>query len=174
MKICKQILSLVIAGLVLTSCSGTTSSEASYPENPDDVRRDRGGKLSGDDGLVLLGGSSDEDSGQAGGAGIGVNAFLWRASLDTVAFMPLKSADPFGGVISTEWYENPEAPGERFKLDVVIMDTRLRSDAVRISAFKQVLKEGKWRDAKLDPEFSRKLEDKILTRARELRLAQRR
>ena len=97
---------------------------------------------------------------------------MWRASLDTVAFMPLASADPFGGVILTDWYTPPEAEDERFKLNVFIMTRELRSDGVRVKAFKQVLKNDNWVDAEMSGETARKLEDTILTRARQLRVAQ--
>lgn len=69
---------------------------------------------------------------------IGVNGFLWRASLDTLAFMPLASADPYGGVIVTDWYVNPEKSDERFKATVYILDTRLRADGLNVTIFKQV------------------------------------
>ncbi len=55
----------------------------------------------GPGGLSLFGG--DEDQPQTGGSQIGVNSYLWRATLDTISFMPLASADPFGGVIITDW-----------------------------------------------------------------------
>jgi len=118
----------------------------------------------------LFGGSSDKS---AGGAGIGVNSFLWSAALNTISFMPVASADPFGGVILTDWYENPETPGERFKLNVYILDRQLRADGVRVSVFKQKLdSKGLWRDDKVPDKMSDNIENIILTRARELRVAQ--
>lgn len=115
-------------------------------------------------------GDKDEDS--AGAAGIGVNSFLWRASLDTVSFMPLASADPFGGVILTDWYENPDTPGERFKLNVTILDRQLRADGVRVAVFKQTKDKSGWRDAAIPKDMAVSIENAILTRARELRVAQ--
>ena len=105
-------------------------------------------------------------------AGIGVNGFLWRASLDTLSFMPLASADPFGGVIITDWYVNPEKPDERFKATVYILDTRLRADGLSVSVFKQVKSaSGDWVNATLSAQTDVDVENAILTKARQLRLA---
>ncbi len=110
---------------------------------------------------------------QGGGAGIGVNAFLWRASLDTFAFLPPFSADPLGGVIIYDWYAPPETPGERLKVTVYILDTRLRADAVQVRVFRQVLGAGgNWTEAPVEQGTNAALEDAILTRARQLRIAQ--
>jgi len=105
--------------------------------------------------------------------GIGVNGFLWRASLDTLSFMPLSEVDPFGGVIITDWYSNPQMPQERFKLTVYILDTRLRADAVAVNVFRQVRSDaGEWMDAQASTETAYDIENAILTRARQLRIAQ--
>ena len=104
-------------------------------------------------------------------AQIGVNGYLWRASLDTLAFMPLASADPYGGVIITDWYASPEVPDERFKATVYILDTRLRADGLNVTLFKQVAANGAWVDAAPSPQTETDLENAILTRARQLRLA---
>lgn len=102
---------------------------------------------------------------------IGVNSFLWRATLDTVNFMPLASADPFGGVIITDWYSSPQTPTERFKLTVYILDTRLRADGLKVNVFRQTNANGAWTDASSDPQTGIDIEDAILTRARQLRIA---
>jgi hypothetical protein len=126
--------------------------------------------LFGDEGLVLIG--PDRPDGDLGGSPIAVNAYLWRASLDTLSFMPLNSADPFGGVIITDWHAPLESPGERFKVTAYILGRQLRADGVRIAVFREVQDEtGTWRTATVAPETARKLEDSILTRARELRVA---
>jgi hypothetical protein len=105
-------------------------------------------------------------------AAIGVNAYLWRASLDTLAFMPLSSADPYGGVIITDWYANPEKPDERFKATVYILDTRLRADGLNVTIFKQVRSAaGGWQDAATASQTETDIENAILTRARQLRLS---
>ena len=105
------------------------------------------------------------------GAGIGVNAFLWRASLDTISFMPITTADAFGGTIITDWYQLPETPNERYKVNVFILDRTLRADGVKVSLFKQTRdSSGGWADVKVDPRMAADLENSILTRARQLRV----
>ena len=102
---------------------------------------------------------------------IGVNTFLWRAAVDTVSFAPLLQANPNSGVIITDWYTNPRAPGERVKLTVSILDQDLRADALRVAASRQVNQNGVWADAPVTAATVQKLEDIILTRARDLRRA---
>lgn len=100
---------------------------------------------------------------------IGVNSYLWRASLDTLSFMPLVQADSSGGVIVTDWYTNPSNPGERVKVSVTILDQDLRADALRIAASREVAQGGYWVAAPVQAATVQKLEDVILTRARDLR-----
>lgn len=102
---------------------------------------------------------------------MGVNSYLWRASLETLNFMPLDQVDPFGGVIITDWYSNPEAPNERFKANVYILDTNLRADALKTAIFKQVRSGSAWTDSSMDADTGRLIENAILTRARELYIA---
>jgi hypothetical protein len=105
-------------------------------------------------------------------AQIGVNGYLWRATLDTLKFMPLASADPYGGVIITDWYANPEAPNERLKITVYILDARLRADGLNVAVFKQNKNAaGEWIDAPSATQTETDLENSILTRARQLRLS---
>jgi hypothetical protein len=103
--------------------------------------------------------------------GIGVNAFLWRASLDVLDFAALASADPWGGVILTDWYTDPEAPDERLKATVYILDTRLRADGLRVVMNRQVSINGQWVDEAVNPDAAVQVENAILTRARQLRIA---
>jgi len=102
---------------------------------------------------------------------LGVNSYLWHASLDTLTFLPLVSADPFGGVIISEWYVAPSSPNERLKVTVYIMDRSLRADGLKVVVFRQTRNGNAWADAQPSPDTAHKLEDSILTRARELRLA---
>jgi hypothetical protein len=105
-------------------------------------------------------------------AAIGVNGYLWRATLDTLSFMPLQSADPYGGVIVTDWYTNPEKPDERFKCTVYILDSRLRADGLNVAVFKQNRDgTGNWVDAATAGQTETDIENSILTRARQLRLS---
>ena len=122
-------------------------------------------------GLFGLGGQAAKSKATTE-AGIGVNAYLWRATLDTVSFMPLTSADPWGGVIITDWYADPKKPDERFKASVFILDTRLRADALNVNINKQVLLNGNWVEAETSAQTSIDFENAILTRARQLRLSE--
>ena len=131
--------------------------------------------------LLAACGSSDDSqdtnagttaiSGDSGRITLGVNSYLWHATLDTLAFMPLASADPYGGVIITDWYSAPQSPDERMKLTIYILDRRLRADGIRVAVFRQTKAATGWVDAQVNPDTATKLEDAILTRARELRLA---
>ena len=100
---------------------------------------------------------------------IGVNSYLWRASLDTLSFMPLLQTDSNGGVIVTDWYVNPQTPSERMKVTVSILDQDLRADAVRVAALRQINTNGQWLAAPVQAATTQRLEDLILTRARDLR-----
>ncbi len=100
---------------------------------------------------------------------IGVNAYLWRAALDTLSFAPLLQADSTGGVIVTDWYANPASPNERVKVTASILDRDLRADALRVAASRQVLQNGQWLDAPVAAATVQKLEEIILTKARDLR-----
>ena len=102
---------------------------------------------------------------------IGVNAYLWRASLETLAFMPMAQVDSNGGVIVSDWYANPQAPGERVKVTVYILDRELRADALRVSAIRQQVQGGNWVDAPVRAGTVQKLEETILARARDIRKA---
>ena len=100
---------------------------------------------------------------------LAINSYLWRAAIDTVSFAPLLQANPSSGVIITDWYRNPKVPNERVKLTVAVLDPDLRADALRVSAAKQVYQNGAWYDAAVSAATTQKLEDIILTRARDLR-----
>ncbi|MEM6781342.1 MAG: DUF3576 domain-containing protein [Pseudomonadota bacterium] len=169
-SICFIFMLFIIAGC----SSDSVETEARYPSGLDRTTTDGdiyGEKQSllGDGGFVF--GRRDDDSND-GSTGIGVNSFLWRASLDTVSFMPLASADPFGGVIITDWYTAPEKPNERFKINVFILDKQLRSDGISVKIFRQEMRGGRWADSIVADDTSVQLEDAILTRARQLRVAQ--
>lgn len=154
----------VLVGLLALSLTGVAGCSV--------LRRDDGPQVvqGQDEGRGLFGifrGSSSADT----AAEIGVNGYLWRATLDTLAFMPLASADPYGGVVITDWYVNPEKPDERFKTTVYILDTRLRADGLNVSVYKQVAQNGAWIDQAVSAQTETDLENAILTRARQLRLS---
>ena len=100
-----------------------------------------------------------------------VNAFLWRASLDTVSFIPVNAADPIGGFISTDWYLEPENPNERIKLNIYVKDRRLRADAISVTVFREIRVSEEWVKADVNPDTARLVEASILTKARELRIS---
>lgn len=160
-------------GLTLSACNFDLGGDQKYP---DQARRPGDhGPVYGDRQTVfgdggLFSNSTNQDN--AGGSnGIGVNNLLWRASLDTISFMPLVSADPFGGVIITDWYTPPSTPDERFKVNVYILGRALRADGLRASVFRQQNQNGQWVDAPVALNTATDLENSILTKARELRAA---
>ncbi|MEO8715889.1 MAG: DUF3576 domain-containing protein [Acetobacteraceae bacterium] len=131
------------------------------------------GSVFGDRGLQFgVGKGVNRGGGDQGGSGIGVNAFLWRGALDTLSFMPLSSADPFGGTIITDWYSPPGTQGERFKVTAYILGRELRTDGLRVAIFRQTMDGGRWEDASVSPVTTGDIENKILDRARQLRAAQ--
>jgi hypothetical protein len=169
-----------IVAVSLAACGG----------NPDAVKEKRSG-ASGDrnsrDMVGGLGGSKQETGSLFGpgglfgskpkekddyGSGVAVNAYLWRASLDTINFIPLVSADPFGGVIITDWYTPPQSPNERFKINVFILGRTLWADGVRAAVFRQQMASNGWIDAPVAGTTATDLENAILVRARQLRIAQ--
>jgi hypothetical protein len=129
--------------------------------------------LAGCSHVPLVGGKKAPAPAASSSAGsIGVNGYLWRATLDTLAFMPLASADPYGGTVITDWYTNPEKPEERFKATVYILDSRLRADGLKVSVFKQQRDPtGNWLDTPTAAQTETDIENAILTRARQLRLS---
>ena len=117
----------------------------------------------------LFGGRGDAERGSA----TPINRFLWQASLDTLSFMPLASTDPFTGVIATDWSSTEAAPGERFKVTVYLNSPRLSATSVKVAVYRQVRDAGgNWVQTAIDPETPRRIEDSILTRARQIRVAE--
>lgn len=160
---------VLLAALAAAGCE-LADEEQSYPVPRQRSGPQTEGSIFGPGGISLLGGDREQP---ASGGGIGVNSFLWRASIDTISFMPLLSADPFGGVIITDWYAPPETPDERFKMTVYILDRALRSDALRVAVFRQQRADGgRWEDRPASDTTAASLENKILDRARQLRTAQ--
>ena len=168
-------MSFVIAAAMILGACAYADPNTEYARGTEKQERilsgDAGkgaGGLFGPGGLTLFGGKEEIPQ----GGGIGVNSFLWRASLDTISFMPLASADPFGGVIITDWYSPPEAREERFKITVYILGRELRADDIRAAVFRQRQDVGgAWIDAAVEQRTTVDLEDAILTRARQLRIA---
>ncbi|HEX5077503.1 MAG TPA: DUF3576 domain-containing protein [Geminicoccaceae bacterium] len=165
---------LGLAAAALAACTSDVSWEVPEEVKNEQTERIRAqhGTIHGQEGILAFGTGDSEQTDGAVYSGIGVNAYLWRASLETIDFMPLTQADPFGGVIITDWYSPPETPGERFKINVYILDTVLRADGVKVAVFRQINgTEAGWVDAAVDTGTATAIEDNILTRARELRIA---
>lgn len=161
---------IVLTALGVAAC-GPAKLRGVADDEYQDYRTKGGeqGRLFGDQGLSLgIGKGAGSAKAEEGGA-LGVNAYLWRGALDTLAFMPLSSADPFGGVIITDWYQPPAGSGERFKATAYILGRQLRADGVRVSIFRQVVQSGQWVDAPVNPTTTSEIENKVLARARELR-----
>ena len=160
-----------IAGGMLTSCSNYEEHTPEPDETEggtalEDIDYEKRNTIFGKGGLTLFDSKPEDNSGGA----LGVNFYLWRASIDTISFMPVNTADAFGGVILTDWHTPPEAPSERFKLNVYILDRKLRADGVRVAVFRQIQdRTGNWKDAAVPDETGIKIEDAILMRARQLR-----
>ena len=161
---------LITCLLALTACSGI-KKEAKYPTGADRASTEQQGGIYAEAPTIWGKGKSilnpDGDQKETG-EGITVNSFLWRAALDTVSFMPLANADPFGGTILTDWYSDEATPNEQLKLNILILGKELKASAIKVSVFKKV----NGQTVKPAAETGRKLEDAILTRARQLRIAQ--
>lgn len=163
---------MTLCTLALVGCESLPQGEAKYPtRRPGDEDLVYAGEresIFGKGGMGIFSTKKDEQN----QTGITVNAYLWRAALDSISFMPITNADPFGGTILTDWYEAPEAKGERIKANILILSRTLRTDALKVSLFRQVRgRNGQWQDAAVDPATISQLEEAILTRARQMRVA---
>jgi hypothetical protein len=178
------IAALTVGLAALGGCAGVEVEDPEpYVTEQKDKIRQRSGTIHGNPkGFVLYsdrkeeaaeGGATPSADGAASGgqASLGVNPYLWQASLESLDFMPLAQADSAGGVIISDWYAPPETPDERFKVSVYILDQALRADALKVGVFRQVKGDNGWVDAEVDQTTAAGLEDNILRRAQELRLA---
>lgn len=154
----------------LCACTGTKPLQE-LPKGKEERRQEDFGKLFGAE-FIAFGKSNNTQFDMAGGGGGGmrVNPFLWRATLETLSFMPLASADASGGVVLTDWYISPETPDHRLKVAVYIQDRVLRADAIKVTLHKEVLKNGTWLPGTTDANTVGKLEDIILSKARDLKI----
>jgi len=165
-RICKftrrnRILSFSLgASLLLSSCSGLKTTPVEQPKEPVSI-------LTGKPGGIKIFGANSKTN--AASQNMPVNALLWRAALDVASFVPLDDVDTFGGSIVTEWHQSANNPDQRFKLTIFILSVELRSDAVKVQTYTQKKLGKDWVDSGRDEALARKLEDLILTRARELR-----
>ncbi len=162
---------LSVTGAVSIGLASCSYLPASTPSEEPLPRGSSGGSLISGDGKSGVNLSDLFNGSSTGGGALPVNALLWRASLDTVSVLPLSSVDTFGGTIITEWYAHPDMPSQRIKLNIFIVDQELRADSVRVQAHVQERPEGAvdWTDLGRDDDLAVRLEDLILTRAREIR-----
>src|SRR3990167_3924569 len=145
-----RFISALSLALSLSACTSEPHQDAELKtESSEDRRANNMGKFLGEDALTFGGPKKREQE----DTGLGVNSYLWRASLDTISFMPIASADPFGGVILTDWYSPPQNPRERLKMNIFILDSQLRSDGLKVSVFRQERDSyGHWTDLPVDPQ----------------------
>jgi hypothetical protein len=161
------LLPAAVACLTLLAGCGASVTPTNNSDYLEGNRYKYGGYTNGDNPLFSFGTRSSKPEDTSGA--LGVNAYLWRGALETLSFMPLASADPFGGVIITDWYTPPQSSSERFKATAYILGRQLRSDGVRVSVFRQVQQGGVWVDAPVGNTTATDIENKVLARARELR-----
>ena len=169
LKKARRVVFVLAAVATLGACADNLVFEDDYPTKGNTADAESGSLF--DAFSFNFGGASG--GGMPEDVGLAVNGDLWRAALDTLSFMPLASTDPDGGVIITDWFNDPEQPNERFKANVVISGQTLRADALRVSLFKQVHKSGGWVNTAPTANVARQLENLILTRAREYKVARR-
>lgn len=165
---------LAIIGLlfIITACKGGVTvddSESVYhPETPEQHRSDDMDSLltKNKDPIVIYSSkkSASGSSGNAAGNGV-AGSYLWRATLESIAFMPLSSVDSNGGVIITDWYSSPNSPNERLKFNIIILSPELQISSIKVTAFRQVQHFGQWQSAEVTKELSRTIEDNILRKA---------
>ena len=166
----KKIFALILSLFILDGCSGDLSpkEEQNVPMGRVEARKRDFGNLFGDD-FLMFGGPKKPGSSEMG-ASATVNPFIWRASLDTLSFMPLASADALGGVIVTDWYTAPRKPHERIKVTIYVTNPQLRADAIKVTIYKQINKGGTWVNAPADAAAAAEMENIILSKARQLRI----
>jgi hypothetical protein len=173
MRLKSGLLAVAAVGVILLAgCGGipvTPMDNATNAYYDTTYSQRKMGAVNSDDTLFSFG-TDKGGKGTDGGSGLGVNAYLWRGALETLSFMPLASADPFGGVIITDWYQPPQSAGERFKATAYILGQQLRADGIRVTIYRQVQQNGQWVDAAVDPTTRAEIENKVLARARELRV----
>jgi hypothetical protein len=162
------VLSALMLAALISGCASSIPATEDDLLSREELRRHGSGKLFGDDAFTF--GSKSKT--KASAVGIAVNSFLWRASLDTISFMPLSSADPFGGVIITDWYTTADSPRERLKVQIYILDRQLRADGLRVAVFRQTLNDsGAWVLSTVSDQTVIDLENTILIRARQFRIS---
>lgn len=161
----------VFCSFGLTACAGTreVTQDEYASSSSQSTHLETSPGIAGEGGISLGLGGKSSGRNESSAVGMGVNAYLWRGTLDTLSFMPLASADPLGGVIITDWWQSSTIPRERFKATAYIMTRTLRSDGIKVAVFRQVEQKGQWVDTLVSSVTVSEIENRILARARELR-----
>ena len=152
-----------------TKVSSATRKKAALSDA--ETRLSTGGGLFGENSFDLLGNTNKEKS-VSGFTTVGmpINPYLWSASLETLSFIPLSSADPFGGTIFTDWYSSESNENERCKINVFIKGAELKTQNLRVSSFCEVFKNNKWVGVGTNSQDNISLENAILNKAKKLKL----
>ena len=129
-----------------------------------------GGGLFGKKASINLLGDENDSQQTSVGMGLPINPFLWRASIETINFMPLASTDPFAGTIITDWYTAENSFGERCKLNIFINGADMKTENLKVSSFCQSLKNNQWVNSPSNSENNTRLENAILNKAKKLKL----
>lgn len=163
----KIIICIISLYLIATQCFANVDSN--FPKSDKQQKSESYGSVFGSNGLQLFGGKNKSSGDTSTNK---VNAFLWHAALDVIQFMPLSSTDHNGGVINTDWYDDPELRNTMYKVTIVIKSSQLSTNALSATVFKRKFEDGRWRDQKTNQELATQLEDQILAKARELKVTQ--
>ena len=153
--------------------SGTPFNSATDKKLAMDDAQNRlitGGGLFGKKASIDLLGGDKESQQSSVGMGLPINPFLWKASIETISFMPLTSTDPFAGTIITDWYTAEANFGERCKLNIFINGQELKTENLKVSSFCQILQNNQWVNMLSNNEDNIKLENAILNKAKKLKL----
>lgn len=164
----KIIIGIISIYFITIQCFAAVGSN--FPKSDKQQKSESYGSVFGSNGLQLFGGKNKNSSNTT--APNKVNAFLWHAALDVIQFMPLSSTDYSGGVINTDWYDDPELKNTMYKVTIVIKSSQLSTNALTVTVFKRKFEEGRWRDQKTNRDLATQLEDEILEKARELKVTQ--
>jgi hypothetical protein len=158
---------LLLGALALAGCesSGSTRAYTGTVNNPGGPKATESYRPGGPRSDFVQGSESAQRA-----ASVQVNRFAWRASLDTISFMPLASSDPYGGAIATDWYVSRANANERLRVNILVGGPELRGDTVRVTVFRQERRGGRgdWANVTVDPGVAQNLESVIIQRAREL------
>ena len=163
-----RVLSILASLIILSACGAQVERNYKdyHPEVGEDLRNSKMSSIitKSDEPVVIYGGKKNS-SGSNSGAGM-ANSYLWKASLESISFMPLVSSDSNGGAIITDWYASPESPNEQFKFNIFLLSSELQITSIKVTAFKQVRNgSGQWQSAKVGSELARNVEDNILRKA---------